>query len=130
MYENARSQTFGIVFIKKSRFQNCQKLSFQNTVSSSFFKNTSENANTSLLSKLCKKKCEILKISSQNSIMTKILKKNLLPWHHRFPLCFCPVASVYLLSASGQLFTFCSLVSLLACCFVAFARTSCSHRFA
>ena len=70
MYENARSQTFGIVFIKKSRFQNCQKPSFQNT---------SENANMSLLSKLCKKKCETLKISSQNSIMTKILKKNLLP---------------------------------------------------
>ena len=46
MYENARSQTFGIVFIKKSRFQNCQKPSFQNT---------SENANMSLLSKLCKK---------------------------------------------------------------------------
>ena len=52
MYENARSQTFGIVFIKKSRFQNCQKPSFQNT---------SENANMSLLSKLCKKSVKLSK---------------------------------------------------------------------
>ena len=26
MYENDRSETFGTLFIKKSRFQNCQKL--------------------------------------------------------------------------------------------------------
>ena len=52
MYENARNQTFGIVFIKKSRFQNYQKPSFQNT---------GENANMSLLSKLCKKSVELSK---------------------------------------------------------------------
>ena len=119
MYENAKSQTFGIVFIKKSRFQN--------TMSSSFFKNTGENANMNLLSKFFFK-CEILNISSQNCKMTKILKKNLLAWHHRSPLYFCPVAFVYLLSASScSLFV---LLSLLAYCFVAIARISCPHCFA
>ena len=96
-------------------------------MSSSFFKNTNENANMVLLSKFLFK-CEILKISSQNCIMTKIPKKNFLPWHHRSPLCFCLIASVYLLSASS-----CSLfvpLSLLACCFVAIARISYPPHFA
>ena len=107
-------------------FSKCQKLTFSEHELKLFQKHRWK-ANISLLS-IFFFKCEVLKISSQNCIMTKILKKNLLAWHRRSPLCFCLVASVYLLFASN-----CSLfvpLSLLACCFIAIARISCPHCFA